>query len=322
MKSAKLQQNLFSPYWLLRRFLFLNLLVAMIAFFYLPVAFAQDNQNLKEVSQEDIEQYKEVKKATKKDKIETAVQEDPTGTDPRSFSNKWMPYYRYTKLENGMIQQDLTVFGTFGFSSRLGMFYEIPLAQYRDFSDVSGLPAGSDKDAIGLGDIDLKFLYRPKALEFAYGKQGKKNVSILLGTDFVLPTATDDALAGDSFLFAPILAIVADMPFHGFVAALNLYYFDVYKKDSAPDTSRYVGKWFYMQPLTKPGPWWGGVFLLPELQPVYDFKTDDFSLWVGVELGKMLAPGKIVYIKPGWGIDNSETIDRESTLEVGFRWFF
>ena len=33
-------------------------------------------------------------------------------------------------------------------------------------------------------------------------------------------------------------------------------------------------------------------------------------------------PGKIAYIKPGWGIDNSELIDREFTLEVGFRWFF
>jgi hypothetical protein len=118
------------------------------------------------------------------------------------------------------------------------------------------------------------------------------------------------------------VAFVFDMPLHGFFAALNLYFFDVYKKDSAPETSRYVGKWFYMQPLTKPGPWWGGLFLLPEFQPIYDFKTSDFSAWIGVELGKMLAPGRILYIKPGWGIDNSEPTDRKSTFEVGFRWFF
>jgi hypothetical protein len=36
----------------------------------------------------------------------------------------------------------------------------------------------------------------------------------------------------------------------------------------------------------------------------------------------MLAPGRIAYIKPGWGIDNSEDIDRKTTFEVGFRWFF
>jgi hypothetical protein len=165
-------------------------------------------------------------------------------------------------------------------------------------------------------------LWRPKSLEFSYGKEGKKSASVLLGTDFLLPTATDDALAGDAFLFAPIVAFVWDMPFYGFVAMLNLYFFDVYKEDSAPKTSRYVGKWFYMQPLTKPGPWWGGFFLLPEFQPIYDFETNDFSAWIGVELGKMLAPGRIAYIKPGWGIDNSEPTDRKSTIEIGFRWFF
>jgi hypothetical protein len=202
------------------------------------------------------------------------------------------------------------------------MFYEIPLAQYRDFSDVSDFPPAADSEAIGMGDVDLKFLYRPEALEFTYGKGGKMSASVLLGTDFVFPTATDDALGGEAFLFAPILGIVFDMPFYGFVAALNLYYFDIHKEDSALETSRYVGRWFYMQPLTKPGPWWGGFFLMPEYQPIYDFETDDFSSWVGVELGKILAPGKIAYIKPGWGIDNSESTDRDTTFEFGFRWFF
>ena len=177
-------------------------------------------------------------------------------------------------------------------------------------------------DAIGMGDIGLKFLVRPKTLDFHYGKEGKKSGSVLFGTDYILPTATDDALAGDAFLFAPIVGVVVDMPLHGFFAALNLYFFDVYKADSAPETSRYVGRWFYMQPLTRPGPWWGGLFILPELQPIYDFKTDDFSLWFGLEIGKLVGKGKIAYIKPGWGLDNSEATDRESTFEVGFRHFF
>jgi hypothetical protein len=112
------------------------------------------------------------------------------------------------------------------------------------------------------------------------------------------------------------------MPAHGFFAMLNLYYLDVYKKDSAPKTSRYVGRWFYMQPLTPPGKWWGALYLMPEFQPVYDFEAEDFSLWVGLEFGKGLAPGKIGYIKPGWGSDNSEATDRSFTFEVGFRWMF
>jgi hypothetical protein len=123
-------------------------------------------------------------------------------------------------------------------------------------------------------------------------------------------------------LFAPIVGVVVDMPAHGFFAMLNLYYLDVYKKDSAPKTSRYVGRWFYMQPLTPPGKWWGALYLMPEFQPVYDFEAEDFSLWVGLEFGKGLAPGKIGYIKPGWGSDNSEATDRSFTFEVGFRWMF
>ena len=160
-----------------------------------------------EVSEEEIERYEEIKKAAKDEKIEEAVQEDQTGTDPRVFNNKWMPFYRYTELENGLTQQDLTAFGTIGFSPRVGMFYELPLAQYRDFSDVPGLPPGADSDAIGMGDIDLKFLIRPKALDFSFGKEGKKSGSVLLGTDFLLPTATDDALAGDAFLLSICLSM-------------------------------------------------------------------------------------------------------------------
>jgi len=320
MKSGIFGKSTLLKYRLLSSFLLFLLSVAVITFYGLPVAVAQEGQEQQDVSKEEVEKYKEVKKEAKREKVAKAVEQDATGTDPRVFSDKWMPYYRYTELENGLIQQDLTAFGTFRFNDRVGMFYEAPLAQYRDFSDVPGFASGDD--AIGMGDIDLKFLWRPKALEFSYGKEGKKSASVLLGTDFLLPTATDDALGGDALLFAPIVAFVFDMPLHGFVAALNLYFFDVYKEDSAPKTSRYVGKWFYMQPLTKPGPWWGGFFLLPEFQPIYDFETDDFSAWVGVELGKMLAPGRIAYIKPGWGIDNSEPIDREFTFEVGFRWFF
>ena len=130
------------------------------------------------------------------------------------------------------------------------------------------------------------------------------------------------ALAGNALLFAPIVGVVVDMPLHGFFAMLNLYYVNVYKKDAAPDTSKFVGRWFYMQPLTPPGKWWGGLYLMPEFQPIYDFETDDSSFWVGLEFGKMVAPGKIAYIKPGWGINNSEPTDRGDTFEVGFRWFF
>ena len=115
-----------------------------------------------------------------------------------------MPYYRHSELENGLTQQDVTAFGTVAFSPVVGMFYELPVAQYRDFSGVPGFPTDTDSKAIGVGDVSLKFLIRPKFMDFNYGKEGNKSGSVLFGTDFVLPTATDDALGGDAFIFAPI----------------------------------------------------------------------------------------------------------------------
>jgi hypothetical protein len=88
-----------------------------------------------------------------------------------------------------------------------------------------------------------------------------------------------------------------------------------------------------MQPLSKPAHMenpdndslqifnLAGLYLLTEFQPVYDFREDEFSLWVGPELGKILKDGVIAYLKPGWGIDNTEPGDREFTFEIGFRYF-
>ncbi len=42
---------------------------------------------------------------------------------------------------------------------------------------------------------------------------------------------------------------------------------------------------------------------------------------VAVGSGKVLSDGKIIYAKPGWGIDQ-ERSDRQFTFEVGIRWFF
>jgi len=311
---------------LLKKFFSIILLLLLITIVSIPSkAYAQDETDSTKVSAEQVEKYKELEKAAKAEKLSSEIEVNETGNDPRAFSDKWMPFYRNMEMENGMTQQDVTPFGTMAFSDVVGLFYEVPLARYRDLSGVAGLPEDVPADAIGVGDVSLKFLIRPKALDFSYGepsKMNKKSGSIMFGMDFVLPTATVPALAGNAFVFAPILAFVIDTPMYGFFAMLNLYYFDVFKLSGAPETSRYVGRWFYMQPLTPPGEWWGLFFLMPEFQPIYDFETEDFSLWIGVELGKILSPGQVVYIKPGWGISNDQPFDRKSSFEAGYRWFF
>ena len=64
-----------------------------------------------------------------------------------------------------------------------------------------------------------------------------------------------------------------------------------------------------------------GLYMLTEFQPMYDFETDEFDLWMGPEFGKILSEGRILYIKPGWGFD-VDPVDRKFTLEVGYRYFF
>jgi len=188
MKTNYSRSNTWQEYNMLRKYAIIILMVMV----YLPsVLFAQEEQDTVKVSQEQLDEYNRLKEAAKKDKADKSVEKDGTGNDPRAFRDQWTPFYRYTELENGLIQQDMTAFGNLAFSDYLMVLVEVPLAQYRDFSEVSGLPAGSPSGVIGVGDISLKFLTRSKPLDFSYGEPGemnKKTGSILIGTDWVLPT--------------------------------------------------------------------------------------------------------------------------------------
>lgn len=290
------------------------------------------------------------------------VSKDASGNDPRDFGSKFMPYYRYMELENDMEVHSFTAFGFYAFNERFGMTYELPLAQEFDYSEVDafknassgtlppagplpgapgGLPIGDldpDGDVTGMGDLGLRFFLRPRELEFSY-MDDTKNLSIMPLVEWTLPTANKDLLGGEALIASPGFAVAFDLPANkppfslGFVAMMNFYDFDVFKDGDRDDTSRYRGRWFYQQPLTKPAfvdnPSdtsfhifdWSGLYLMPELQPVYDFKENDFSLWLAPEIGKVLRKGTIVYAKPGWGIDNDQKGDRDFTFEVGFRYF-
>jgi hypothetical protein len=257
------------------------------------------------------------------------------GTDPRDFAPKFMPYYRYTELENDLKQHELVAFGLLAFTKKFAMTYEFPLAKEVDIKDTdffkaglprspaggvvlpSGIPAEGDGEETGVGDGNVRFFYR---LGSALGGDW------LAGAQINLPTASDDLLGAEQLQLAPMLTWIYDLPFWpapgSFFAGMNFYFFDVFGESSAEDVSQYVGRWFLMFPLTPPDkPVIGGMYLLPEFQPVYDFEQDHFSFWAAPEVGKMLSPGNIVYVKPGWGVSPDE-VDRKFTIEVGWRWFF
>lgn len=266
---------------------------------------------------------------------------DQTGTDPRSFSPKFMPYYRYTELENGMEQHDLVAFGLLKLSERAALTYEIPLARQRDIRNTGlhdpdtgecrgkisggppdlpgGLTAEGDCEETGLGDMNARFLYK-----LGSGLGG----DWMIGSQFNFPTASDDVLGSEQFQIGPMVTYVRDFNWYpapgAFGAFMNFYFFDAFGEGSRSNTSFYLGRWFTMFPLTPPnkGPLIWGLYALPEFQPMYDFEDEHFSFWAGFEVGKMMAPGRLLYLKPGFGADpDADQGDRDWTFELGFRWF-
>ncbi len=259
---------------------------------------------------------------------------DDTGTDPRDFGDKFMPYYRYTELENGVEVDEIALFGMYAFTPTFAMTYELPVYKWLDISDpINSLPFETDADTSyeGVGDLNLR-LFTP------IGRWA--NMTWLAGAELWLPTHTNDALGDERVNFAPMLANIYDMTFlpmpGAFMAMMHFAEFTVWKDEDTSlrpvptpegptlgkvsddlDTARYKGRWFFMIPISKRFM----LYTLTEMQPIYDFRDNEFSFWVGPEIGKMIEGFGAVYIKPGWGIDNSTAFERDFTFEAGFRWF-
>ncbi len=291
---------------------------------------------------------------------------DQSGNDPRDFTTKFMPYYRYTNLKNDLEVHELVAFGFLAFNTRFGMTYEIPLAKHVDYSRVDafksatagGCPPGAgsgslppigvgpgggggipfddldcDGNSTGLGDTIIRFFTRPKALEFTFGAN-KKNLTFIPTFEFTAPTATEDILGGEALILSPGLTFVFDAPVNkvpfslGFFALMNFYDFDVFRDSDRDYTSRWRGRYFWLQPLSKPTPEFkildlSGFYSMLELQPVYDFRQNHFSFWIGPEIGKILKPGRVIYFKPGFGVSGDPNKgDRRWTIETGWRYFF
>jgi hypothetical protein len=256
-----------------------------------------------------------------------------TGTDPRDFSAKFMPYFRFTELENELEQKEFVLFGLIPFSKKIAMTYEIPVAMernirdtdgYKTLSDIGGggavlpggLPLSSELDGkeTGIGDMNLRFFVKHdcKLLGFDF----------MSGVETVLPTASEDVLGSETFIVKPMAILARDLNFWpapgAFLALMNFYAFDAWKDSDRDSVSQYIGRYFFMLPVHP-----SGIYLLPEIQYIYDFELHHNSFWIGPEIGKMLAPGRILYLKPGFGINPSKSKgDRNWTFEIGFRYFF
>jgi len=237
---------------------------------------------------------------------------DETGTDPRDFASKFMPFYINTELVNGVKINQMNLFGLFAFDKDFAITYDLPITVE---VDIPGFPKENS-----MGDLGLRFFYKPGSTQF-------KETSHMFGAEFKFPTANDRVTETTEVTIAsPMYVYVKNVQITGpgFLAMMNFYDFDIFGSEGVAKVSKYRGRWFAMIPLAKPGPnFLDGWYLLPELQPVYDFEADDdkFSLWLAPELGKLLAKNFVMYAKPGWGIINDAQTDRDFTFEIGFRYF-
>ena len=240
---------------------------------------------------------------------------DETGTDPRAFTSKFMPYYIYTELENDVQIQQINMFGLYAFDEDFALTYDMPVAKEIDFDD-SDIPADTEN---GVGDLGLRFFYKPEATQFVES-------SHMVGAELTLPTANEDILGGNATVASPMYVYVRNVTITapGFIAMMNFMDYDIMRDEDVDKIRRYRGRWFAMIPLAKPGPdFLDGWYMLPELQQVYDFEADDdeFSLWFAPELGKIVAKNFVMYAKPGMGIVKDADTDRDVTFEFGFRYF-
>ena len=272
-------------------------------------------------------------------------QQAQTGTDPRDFGGKVMPYYRFTKLSNGMKTRDFTLFGMWAWSTKAALTYEIPFARYYDirgtdacasleetgecFGNVPGggsdfFPRGFEGRGLGeiagMGDSIFRMIFNFDTKLFGAG--------FLPGVDLTFPTATEAVLGGQTFTAGPIFTFVWDLPFWpapgAFFAQMNIFQIDVWKDPERDDVNRYLGRWFLMFPIQKSHK----LYVLIEMQPVYDWEASHFSFWLAPEFGKAWGPteffrnGGAIYVKPGFGINpNAAFGDRDTSFEFGFRYF-
>ncbi len=272
-----------------------------------------------------------------------AAEAEGNGTDPRDLSAKFMPYYRYTKIENGLKSSEFTLFGLFPIpigewlfdepDYKWGVTYEFPALKYVDATKPVGnairsgaadfalsqgvsssIPDRGDFEVWGTGDLNMRLL-----IPFYQGEIFGKPVGLLTGAELWFPTASDDLLGTGKWQVAPHLTAVIDIAKDKgiFLASMNFWRTSFAGDGDREDIELYIGRHFLNVPFGR-----SGFYMLAELQTIADLEDDgDWEVWFGPEVGKILAPGRILYAKPGFGIDADDN-EREWSFEVGYRHFF
>ncbi len=277
------------------------------------------------------------------------------GTNPASMGFKFMPYTRYTELDSGVTSSDvLTLFAMvpLPLTPFTAITVEWPVVKTFDASAVvldvleggldpsEGIPCGppvcggnrpipelplealaAGFDQSGVGDLGFRFLQGLKL----FGKPGEGMTTALIGGfQLNIPTASFPILGEEKWEISPIVAHVHNFSTRSFLAFMHTYFVDFADKSGISDLHKdsevgfYMGRYFFQYAWTESG--W---YLLPELQVMYDDKSDnDWSAFLMPEVGKSFKAGSMgitAYIKPGWAVTSPDPAERRFGVEMGIR---
>ncbi len=255
-------------------------------------------------------QEKEVKSAVK------------TGNDPRDFAHKITPYWRHDKRRGGIETDDAVLFFMVPFSfpgtaTPSAITFESPLYRWQDIDGV-----GSES---GLSDWTLRLILKPFQTDFLFDWKA----SHVFFLETTVPTG-ESGISNEQTLLSVGYGPIASNSPNWFFAPIFFYDKGVENKGPAEDVDRLRGRIFYQYA------WKNGVYVLPEMQVIYDFNEDEFTMNVLPELGWVFKrppklesslrpnqpPGNALYVKGGPGVSNSERGDLDWRLEIGLRFLW
>ena len=273
------------------------------------------------------------------------------GTNPASMSFKFMPYYRYTELENGIkAGENITLFTLLPLplTPFTALVLEWPVMYSMDFGSLAvdlvkeiegGLPEEGVRIPCGpptcaaprplpiegivrgfdiTGNADFRFRLLQGLKMFEHG-EGSSTV-LMAGIDLMAPAASDPVLGDQTWYGSPILAHIHNFNPTTFAAFLHFYFSDwaQHKDFERADIGFYMGRYFFQKAWPS-----SGYYMLPELQIIYDNKSDaDWSVMFLPEVGKTWRSGETVvtgYIKPGWTFTSPDPFERRFSVEFGMR---
>lgn len=237
-----------------------------------------------------------------------AQEKAKTGADPTDFITRYEPSYEHKDLDNGATL-DLFVLRTdLALRRNFSLRVDFPLVHFGPGSALKG--TGFDSET-GFGDMITQLLYKPYS-----GEQ----IAAITGLRIDWNTASKDEIGQGGTTFAP-LGAVAWYPRRQWIIAPVLQWFLGNDLDNDPlpgDRDRNELSYRQLvlwQPMHKYMSW---ILLDPEL--IIDFEDDnDTDFVVGMEYGKLITKTIALFIKPSFGLGDSNT---DWAIKIGFRHMF